>query len=73
MGIALGQQPYIARDLASWSLVELFPGRRVRNPRSWYLAYRREKRDQVKIEMFRNWLLQQIADDEQLILGEGSG
>ena len=73
MGIALGQQPYIARDLASGSLVELFPGRRVRNPRSWYLAYRREDRDQVNSEMFRNWLLQQIADDEQLILGQGSG
>ena len=68
MGIALGQQPYISRDLASGALIEMFPGQRVRNPRSWYLACRKDKRDQAKIEVFRSWLLKQIAEDQQLTL-----
>ncbi len=68
MGIALGQQPYISRDLASGALIEIFPGLRTLNPRSWYLACRKEKREQPKIEIFRAWLLEQIASDEQLLL-----
>jgi LysR family glycine cleavage system transcriptional activator len=68
MGIALAQQPYISRDLANGALVEMFPGLRVINPRSWYLACRKEQREQAKIEVFRSWLLKQVALDQQLQL-----
>ena len=67
MGIALGQQPYIARELESGSLVELFPDRRVDNPQRWYLVYRSEKREQPKLALFREWLLAEIAADETLL------
>ena len=67
MGIALGQQPYIASDLQSGSLVELFPDRRIHNPKRWYLVYRSEKRDQPKAALFRDWLLAEIKKDKTLL------
>ncbi|MDG0978804.1 MAG: transcriptional regulator GcvA [Halieaceae bacterium] len=66
MGIGLGQQPYVAQDLAVGSLVELFPGRRVKNPNAWYLVGRHEKADLLKIQAFRSWLLQEVAHDSSL-------
>ena len=73
MGIALGQQPYTDRDLAAGTLVELFPGKRVRNPRSWHLACRKEKQQTMRVEVFREWLLQQVAEDESLPRDQASG
>jgi LysR family glycine cleavage system transcriptional activator len=70
IGIALGLQPYISRDLESGRLIELFPGLRVRNPNRWYLAYRNEKCDQPKLELFRNWLLTEIRADETLLVAD---
>jgi LysR family glycine cleavage system transcriptional activator len=66
MGVALGQQPYVTREFAEGSLVELFPGKRVRNPNQWYLATRREKMELPKIRVFRDWLLEQIEADAVL-------
>ena len=66
MGIALGQQPYVERDLVTGTLVELFPGLRVANPRSWYLVCRKGKQDQNKLAIFREWLLAEIAADPSL-------
>ncbi|MDA0694573.1 MAG: LysR substrate-binding domain-containing protein, partial [Proteobacteria bacterium] len=66
MGVALGQQPYVTREFAEGSLMELFPGKRVRNPNQWYLATRREKMDIPKIRVFRDWLLEQIEADAVL-------
>jgi LysR family glycine cleavage system transcriptional activator len=63
LGIALGQQPYVHRDLQSGMLTEIFPGRRVANPNHWYLACRRAHRDESKIEVFRHWLLDEVRDD----------
>ena len=73
MGIALGQQPYVSRDLCAGSLVELFPDLRVRNPNRWYLACRNEKWQQHKMELFRQWLLAEIQADETLPVGAESG
>jgi LysR family glycine cleavage system transcriptional activator len=67
MGIALGQQPYIAKDLQSGSLIELFPDRRIHNPKRWHLVYRTEKRDQPKAALFREWLLAEVKKDETLL------
>ena len=66
MGVALGQQPYIARDLATGSLVELFPQLRVRNPLQWHLTCRREHGELPKLRAFREWLLEEIRRDDTL-------
>lgn len=68
IGIALGQQPYVDRELSGGSLVEIFPDLRVRNPNRWYLACRSEKRHTSKLDLFREWLLGEIRDDRSLSL-----
>jgi LysR family glycine cleavage system transcriptional activator len=73
MGVALGQQPYTERDLAAGTLVEVFPGLRVRNPRRWHLACRSEKTGQSKLQVFREWLLQEVQSDENLPVTHASG
>lgn len=73
MGIALGQQPYIAGDLRAGRLLELFPDRRVRNPNRWYLACRSEKCRQEKMELFRQWLLAEVQADETLFSASDPG
>ena len=65
-GVALGQQPYMTQDISSGVLIELFPGQRIRNPNSWYLACRKEERHSSKIESFRVWLLAEVAADPEL-------
>jgi LysR family glycine cleavage system transcriptional activator len=69
IGIALGQQPYMERDFATGALVELFPGARVRNPNSWYLVCRSEKRDLAKIDALRQWLVEEVNADASLAPG----
>jgi LysR family glycine cleavage system transcriptional activator len=73
MGIALGQQPYVDRDLRAGTLVELFPTRRVPNPRRWYLACRQEKQHLQKLTIFRDWLFSEIVEDATLVSAQGSG
>ena len=72
-GVALGQQPYVSRELENGSLVELFPGQRERNPRSWYLVCRKEKRDQPKLSHFRSWMMEEVNGDETLVGFHASG
>lgn len=67
MGVALGQQPYLERDLASGVLVEMFVGARVLNPRRWYLVARRERCGVHKLRVFSDWLLQEVRADPQLL------
>jgi LysR family glycine cleavage system transcriptional activator len=71
IGIALGQQPYISMDLQTNALVEIFPEHRVANPNSWYFVCRKEKSQQKKLEIFREWLLQEIREDQTLSLNNG--
>ncbi|MEM1188672.1 MAG: transcriptional regulator GcvA [Pseudomonadota bacterium] len=66
MGVALGQQPYVSRDLAAGTLVEMFPGCRVANPRSWYLVWRRENESDEKTLHFLRWMLAEIEADDDL-------
>ena len=66
LGIALGMEPFVNRDLVSRSLVELFPGRRVFNHGDWYLACRSDNADNKEICVFRNWLLEEIRKDETM-------
>jgi LysR family glycine cleavage system transcriptional activator len=64
--VALGQQPYMERDLKAGTLVEVFPGKRVTNPNRWFLACRNEMRVQAKFLAFARWLLAEVAADESL-------
>lgn len=66
IGVALGQQPYMERDLKAGTLLELFPGRRVVNPNHWLLACRVSSHDEPKFLAFSDWLLAEIAADESL-------
>ena len=66
IGVALGQQPYMERDLRAGTLVELFPGKRVPNPNRWFLACRTEMRGQQKFAAFARWLQAEIAADDSL-------
>jgi LysR family glycine cleavage system transcriptional activator len=66
LGIALGMQPYISRDLQSGLLVELFPGQRVKTAGEWYLVCRQERANSAKVIAFSEWLLKEIAADPDL-------
>lgn len=66
LGIAMGQQPYMSDYFANGSLVEVFPGKRVRNPNRWFLVCRSEVSTTAKITAFRTWMIQQIKADSSL-------
>ena len=66
IGVALGIEPFVHRDLAAGLLVEPFTNRRVYVPRDWYFVCREEKSEQPDIVTFRQWMLQQIAADETM-------
>ncbi|MEH6549866.1 MAG: transcriptional regulator GcvA [Pseudomonadales bacterium] len=66
MGVALGMQPYIDRDIKSGYLVEAFPGARVAAPGEWYLVCRRDRARSEKVCHFRDWLQEQIIADPAL-------
>jgi LysR family glycine cleavage system transcriptional activator len=63
MGVALGMEPFVVRDLEAGVLVEPFPQRRVYTLGDWYLVCREEKAENPDIECFRHWLLEQIEAD----------
>jgi len=66
IGVALGMQPYVSRDLASGLLVEAFPGKRIRHQDDWYFVCREDKAKQQKIITFRNWLLEHVNKDNDI-------
>jgi len=63
LGVALGMEPFINRDLKSETLVEPFPGHRVFTHGDWYLACLNDKVDNAEINTFRDWLLQEVRSD----------
>jgi LysR family transcriptional regulator, glycine cleavage system transcriptional activator len=67
VGIALGMQPYVARDLAAGILVEAFPSLRIRFDSDWYFVCRKERCKEPKIAAFRTWLQQEIAADPDIV------
>lgn len=66
MGVALGMQPYVAREMDAGLLVEPFPEMRVPHQGDWYFVSRKEKAHQKKVALFRGWLLQQIEEDPDI-------
>lgn len=71
MGIAMGQQPYVEDDLVKGNLVEVFPERRVANPKMWYLACRKGCEAHERIVCFSSWLKTQIDADAPLLNPKG--
>ncbi|MFT6779036.1 MAG: LysR family glycine cleavage system transcriptional activator [Paraglaciecola sp.] len=71
LGVALGMQPYVEKELSSGLLIEPFPEMRVKHHSEWYFVYREVKFEQKKIQLFETWLIEQIkADPELSILRE---
>ncbi len=66
LGVALGMQPYVSRDIKAGLLVELFPGQRISAAGEWYLVCRRERADNRNIAIFRQWLLEAIGNDDDI-------
>ncbi|MGB7904953.1 MAG: transcriptional regulator GcvA [Steroidobacteraceae bacterium] len=66
IGVALGMEPFVVRDLQSEVLVEPFPGRRTYTAGDWYLVCREDKATRPDIEAFRRWLLEQSASDPSM-------
>ncbi len=66
MGVALGMAPYIDRDFTAGLLVELFPGQRVKADGDWYLVCRQQRMEMPKVQIFREWLLEEIKQDGSL-------
>jgi LysR family glycine cleavage system transcriptional activator len=66
LGVALGMQPYVDKDLRSGMLQEIFPGQRSRAGGDWYAVCRQERMNDEKISLFRAWLLDALAQDSQL-------
>jgi len=66
MGITLGMQPYVSKELSSGMLIEVFPEMRVKHHSEWYFVYRQEKTEQKKVQLFEAWLIEQIEADEEL-------
>jgi LysR family glycine cleavage system transcriptional activator len=63
LGVALAMQPYVDRELSSGMLVEVFDGLRARAAGDWYLVCRRDKVNEPKVSIFREWLIQELKQD----------
>ncbi len=66
MGVALGMQPYVNKELSAGLLIEPFPDMRVKHHSDWYFVYRQEKFEQKKIQLFETWLIEQVKADPEL-------
>lgn len=66
LGVALGMQPYISSELTSKMLIELYPEKRCSHVYSWYFVSRKEKSHLKKLNAFKNWLIEQIAESPDL-------
>ena len=63
MGVALGMEPFVVRDLEAGLLIKPFPKRGVYTRGDWYLVCREEKAGSPDIKIFRHWLIEQIKTD----------
>lgn len=66
IGVALGMEPFVNRDLSAGLLVEPFPNRRIYVPRDWFFVSREEKSEHPDVVTFRQWMLEQIATDKTM-------
>lgn len=67
LGVALGIEPFVNRDLEAGLLLEAFPGMRVYTRGDWFMACRNERAETDKVASFRAWLLQEIRRDPAML------
>ena len=67
LGVTLGMEPFVNRELDSGVLIEPFPGRRVFTPGDWYLVCRKDRAENEKVSIFRDWLLEEVDKDKDMI------
>lgn len=63
LGVALGMEPFVNRELQAGTLVEVFPGQRVKARGRWFLACRKELENDERVRVFRDWLLNEVRND----------
>ena len=66
LGVALGMEHFVNRDLESGMRVEPFSGQRVFAHGDWYLACLSDKADSEEIRTFWDWLLQEVHQDKAM-------
>jgi LysR family glycine cleavage system transcriptional activator len=66
IGVALGIEPFVNRDIEAGLLLELFPGKKIYTRGHWYLVCRKEKIANKKILAFRKWLLTEVEADPSM-------
>jgi LysR family glycine cleavage system transcriptional activator len=64
-GVAVAPHFLVAGDLRGGRLVKAFEIE-ARQPGSWYLACAKTRRREPRIERFRNWLIEEVAEDPAL-------
>lgn len=64
-GVAIVPRFLAAADLRSGRLVAPF-ALQVPQPRGWYLVCRADRRDDTRVQAFREWLRKEIADDHDI-------
>lgn len=68
IGVALGMEPFVNRDMGVNQLCEPYPNRRVFTPNDWYLVCRDEKYGRSDVASVREWLLNQVALDKSMLM-----
>jgi LysR family glycine cleavage system transcriptional activator len=66
LGIAIGMKPYVAADLDSGRLVDLFPDKHIKANGNWWLVCREEKTNLNRVALFREWIIAQVELDPEL-------
>jgi len=59
LGVAMTIDTYAKTELETGVLIEPFPDFRKPYPLDWYLASRRDRHDTKKIQLFRQWMLEE--------------
>ncbi|MGL6260423.1 transcriptional regulator GcvA [Vibrio sp. WXL103] len=62
-GIALARSVMAKDDLAAGRLVRLFPEVSFESSLAYYIVYKQEDVELVRIQVFKAWLLQEVADN----------
>ena len=62
-GIALARSVMAKDDLATGRLVRLFPDVSFESPLAYYIVYRQESSESARMQVFKAWLLQEVADN----------
>ncbi|WP_370277551.1 LysR substrate-binding domain-containing protein [Pontibacterium sp.] len=64
--LVMARAPFIARDLKGGRLVKPFDVT-VREPGTWYMVHPKETSASREIELFKQWLMEQIEQDSNLL------